>query len=262
MRTSVIWVPVACSLLLSACKWVKDSGVEGNGVVVEKTFDILDTRCIKLNVPAEVIYTVSEVPSMTVRLDANLMQYVKVSIDSTFFPPLEIGSTRPLRNVKEFTIFLSSSGLNSLHCSNGVRFKTKGLVGNKRSMVFMDITRSANIEVDSLEAGSLRFSVMGGGSIIAHSVKAPYVDLSVVSTGVLRKRGEVDATRVSLSGESERVNVALSGLGEVDLTSLDYKLLNKKTVGRSMVFRSGKPSYKSEPVQSPNTGRWSEIGSK
>ena len=255
MRASVIWAIMACSLLFSSCKWVKDSGVEGNGVVVEKTFDIVDHRAIKLDVPANVIYTVSDVPSMTVRLDENLMQYVTVSTDSTFYRPLEIGSTRPLRNFKEFTIVLSTSGLSDLNCNHAKSFKMHGTYGIKGGVTMTYLTGVEEVDVDSVETGVLYLTVIGPGNINFRSVKTPYLRLSVSAPGVLISPRRLGPTRMSLSGEVERVKLALTGPGEVDLANLDYKLLEKKSVGPGRVLTGDKRSYKNESVRSPRTSR-------
>ena len=262
MRASVIWAIMACSLLFSSCKWVKDSGVEGNGVVVEKTFDIVDHKAIKLDVPANVIYTVSDVPSMTVRLDENLMQYLTVSTDSTFYRPLEIGCTRPLRNFKEFTIVLSTSCLSSLHCNHAKSCKMHGSCGIKGGVTFMDFSGVEDVDVDSVETEGFYLTVIGPGDINFLSVKTPHLTLSVIASGVLNSPRKLGPTRMSLSGEVERVKLALTGPGEVDLANLDYKLLEKKSVGPGRVLTGDKRSYKSEPIRSPRTSRRSENDSK
>ena len=249
----MIWAIVAVSLLFSACNWAKDSGVggngvEGNGVVVEKSFDIIDVSQIKLDVPAEVTYTVADVPSMTVRLDENLMQYLTVSPDKRYLGLLTIESTQPLQNFKEFTIVLSTTSLTFLDCSHARSFKMKGTYGNKFGATEMIVNGVEDVDVERVEAGSFHLRVNGPGNVTIHSVKTPHLDLSVNAPGVFGRRGKVNPIRVSLAGEAERVEVKLSGPGEVDIANMDYKLLDKKVVGPGSVTTGDKPSYKSEPV--------------
>ena len=240
MKTIFRLALMAACLLLSACELVKDFGVDGNGVVVEKTFDIFDAGLLQLDVPAKVTYTVAEEPSMTVRLDENLMEYLTVSHHRRQDNMLTIGSKRPLRRFKEFSIAISTSHLFFLECKGAVKFETQGPVGGEY-MVFLRVRNTASVDMDSLDAGGLHVNVWGAGNVKLHSVSTESVYLEVVG------RGEV-----SLSGEAEQVQVGVFG-GEVDLTHLDYALLDKFILGNGSLKTGDRPIHEGGQAQTSKT---------
>ena len=248
---------MAACLLLSACEWVKDSGVEGNGVVVEKAFDIFDTSLLELDVPAHVTYMRADVPAMTVRLDENLMEYLTVTPDDHSRGLLQIASTRPLRNFKEFSIIISTPNLYYLVCSGSVKFETQDTIGFKPSVCMLRVNGSADVDIAGVEMGSLNLVTSGSAKVNIHSCNAPHLYLSATGSASSR-RGKVEPIRVSLAGQAEQVKVSLVGPCEVDLTEMDYRLLDRTVVGRGSI-KTNKPSYKSEPAQAAQSDPVSSI---
>ncbi|MBR1575762.1 MAG: DUF2807 domain-containing protein [Bacteroidales bacterium] len=235
MKYGIIVALVACGLLLCGCKFVKikDGGIHssdggspvaGNGTVAEKSFDVNDFSAIKLNVPADVVYEMSGSPSMLVRLDENLMDLLKVSVEDGV---LVIGSDTPLKRVKKLQIILSSSSLQELKCYGAVDFETKGSVRGERFTLL--VSGAADVDMDDLDVKEAVFQINGAGDLDIHLSGAERVDLGINGAG--------DA---KLSGRSEAVAVSVSGAGDVDLSRLDYGRLDKNVSGMGSVKESRK----------------------
>ena len=247
MKTSNIVGILTAILLATGCMFVTVSGPgkagknDGNGIVVEKDFGICDFARIKLDVPAEVTYTVADNPSMIVRLDENLMDDLSVSVkDGT----LKIGSSRPLRNYKELSVLLSSTALLELDCSGAVDFVSHGPL---RGDIFTLKTRGAtHADIDSMAVRFTRMTVNGAGDINVHFVDAPHVNLSGFSLKV-NGTGKVN---LSSSYKVDYATVKIKGTGTVDLTGLDYKGLDMNDIGRGTVNNGNRPVDNTDPSQS------------
>ncbi len=216
---------VACGLLLSGCVFVKikDGGITksgekivGNGVISEKTFEVEDFSRIKLNVPADVTYSVADTPSMVVKVDENLMEYLTVSVsDGT----LRIGSTgASFRNFKKLAITLSSTALERLDCDGAVDFVSEGVIRGESFK--MEVNGAADVEIPDLDVKSASFEINGAGDLEVNLVDADKVSLQISGAG--------DA---DLTGRAKEVRVQVNGTGDVDLTRLQYETLDKKVNG-------------------------------
>ena len=265
MKTIFRLALMAACLLLSACEWVKDSGVEGNGDVIMKTFDIgiSNHYHFKLSVPANVTYMVADEPTMIVRLDENLIDYLTVSNDSHYPGTLHIRSTRPLRDFKVFDIILTTPCPSTFDCCGKVKLNVKGALDYKQAAIFLNVKDAAEVNVDELRAGGLQLVASGSAKVDIHSVDVmSRIELSVtgpVGMGLSRK---AEPASVSLSGKTEQVELVLIGAGEVDLSNLDYKLLDRKVIGRGSVKTGDKPVYKNGQVQIPQKDNLSVNGLK
>ena len=238
---------LTAALLASGCTFVNVSGSgkagknDGNGIVVEKDFGICDFARIKLDVPAEVTYTVAEDPSMIVRLDENLMDYLSVSVkDGT----LKIGSSRPLRNYKELSVVLSSTALFELDCNGAVNFVSHGPI--RGDLFTLKTNGAAHVAMDSLAVRYTRMTVNGAGNVDVHFVDVPLkrftgVDLKVNGTGKVNLSG---------SGKMNSIEVEIKGTGTVDMTGLDYEMLQMNHIGRGTVNNGNRPVYNPDPPQS------------
>ena len=256
MKTIFRLALMAACLLLSACEWVKDSGVEGNGDVVVKTFDIgiSNHYHFKLSVPANVTYMVADEPTMFVRLDENLMEYLTVSNDSHYPGTLHIRSTRPLRDFKVFDIVLTTPRPSTFDCSGKVKLNVKGALDYQQAAVSLDVKDAAEVNVDELKAGALHLVADGSAKVDIHSVDVmSMIELSVTGPVGIRLSRIAEPASVSLSGKTEQVELALIGAGEVDLSNLDYKLLDRTVIGRGSVKTGDRPVYKNGQVQTPQT---------
>ena len=250
MKTTSTIIFLAAALLTTSCAFVSISGSgkagknDGNGIVAEKSFDICDFAGIKLDVPASVSYTVAEAPSMSVRLDENLMDYLKVSVADG---KLKIGSIRPLRNFKEFRITLSSSALLDLDCNGAVDFASYGPIFG--DMFTLKTNGAAHVDVDSVAVRFTRINVNGGSDVALHFDVAHndeirrFVDVMINGTG-----------NVSLSGSCKMSDVLeeIKGSGTVDLTGLDYEYVGKRINGNSSVYTRYRPDYNPDPSESEN----------
>lgn len=229
MKTFMIVLAiVACSLLVSGCVFIKikDTGsltkesVKGNGIITEKTFEVGDFSRVELSVPADVTYTLSDTPSVLVRVDENLMEKITVSEENGLLTvkPTE----KSFRNFKKLEIRLSSSSLASLQCDGAVDFNCAGPV---RSETFsLECNGAADVEMENLDAKTVSFVVNGAGDIDVSLADADQVSLKISGAG--------DA---NLSGKTREVQVEVNGAGDVDLSRLDYENLVKKVNGMGSV---------------------------
>ena len=225
--TILIAVAAAC-LLVTGCVFVKikDSGtfssgsVAGNGIITEKTFDVGDFSRVEMSVPADVTYSVSESPSVLVRVDENLMEKITVSQVGDV---LKIKSTdKSFRNFKKLEIELSSSSLTALECNGAVDFNTVGTLSSESFA--LTCNGAADVEMKDLDARNVSFEVNGAGDIDVHLVDADVVSLEISGAG--------DAT---LTGKARETRVEINGAGDVDLSGLDYESLSKKVNGMGSV---------------------------
>ena len=224
----IVLAIVACSLLVSGCVFIKikDTGsltkesVKGNGIITEKTFEVGDFSRVELSVPADVTYTLSDTPSVLVRVDENLMEKITVSEENGLLTvkPTE----KSFRNFKKLEIRLSSSSLASLQCDGAVDFNCAGPV---RSETFsLECNGAAEVEMENLDAKTVSFVVNGAGDIDVSLADADQVSLKISGAG--------DA---NLSGKTREVQVEVNGAGDVDLSRLDYENLVKKVNGMGSV---------------------------
>ena len=224
----IVLAIVACSLLVSGCVFIKikDTGsltkesVKGNGIITEKTFEVGDFSRVELSVPADVTYTLSDTPSVLVRVDENLMEKITVSEENGLLTvkPTE----KSFRNFKKLEIRLSSSSLASLQCDGAVDFNCAGPV---RSETFsLECNGAADVEMENLDAKTVSFVVNGAGDIDVSLADADQVSLKISGAG--------DA---NLSGKTREVQVEVNGAGDVDLSRLDYENLVKKVNGMGSV---------------------------
>lgn len=224
----IVLAIVACSLLVSGCVFIKikDTGsltkesVKGNGIITEKTFEVGDFSRVELSVPADVTYTLSDTPSVLVRVDENLMEKITVSEENGLLTvkPTE----KSFRNFKKLEIRLFSSSLASLQCDGAVDFNCAGPV---RSETFsLECNGAADVEMENLDAKTVSFVVNGAGDIDVSLADADQVSLKISGAG--------DA---NLSGKTREVQVEVNGAGDVDLSRLDYENLVKKVNGMGSV---------------------------
>lgn len=228
MKTLAIIALLAGAVLVSGCVFVriKDNGsgkarvnVIGNGVIAEKDFDIADFSRIKLNVPADVTYSIASAPSMRVSLDENLMDLLTVSVDGE---TLTIGEAGKLNRFKKLEIVLSSTSLERLDCNGAVDFKADGTIpGASFSMI---CNGAADVELPGLDVRTADFKVNGAGDIEVGLANAESVSLNISGAG--------DA---KISGKTESVSIQINGTGDVDLTQLDYDRLDKSINGMGSV---------------------------
>lgn len=233
MKTFVILALVACGLLLSGCVFVKikdgssvksDGKVVGNGIITEKNFEIGDFSRIELNVPADVSYEMADRPSLSVKVDENLLEYLTVSVENGV---LKIGSTlSSFRNFKKLAMTMSSSSLEKLLCNGAVDFTANGTV--RADSFDLQVNGAADVDMANLDVKEASFKVNGAGDIQVNLVDAESVSLSISGAG--------DA---DLTGKAKAVKVTISGTGDVDLTRLDYESLEKKVSGVGSV-KTGK----------------------
>lgn len=227
---------VACGLLLSGCVFVKikDGGITksgekivGNGIISEKTFEVEDFSRIKLSIPADVTYSVADTPSMVVKVDENLMEYVTVSVENG---TLKVGSKNSsFRNFKKLAVTLSSTALERLDCDGAVDFTSTGVICGETFK--MQVNGAADVEIPSLDVKRAAFEINGAGDLDVNLVDADEVTLQISGAG--------DA---DLSGAAREVKVTVNGTGDVDLSRLQYETLDKKVNGVGSVKTAKKTS--------------------
>ena len=226
MKTLAFIALAAGCVLVSGCVFVrvKDSGnnkthgerIVGNGIITEKTFEVADFSAVTLDVPADVNYSVSDTPSLLVRVDENLLEYLTVSVEDGMLR-IGTGNRRP-RNFKKFEIEMSSSSLEYLKCNGAVDFVSDGAVSAETFV--MEVDGAADVEMARLDVRNASFKINGAADIDAHLEDAAKV--------VLTFNGAGDA---KLSGRAKAVSVTVNGAGDVDLSRLDYENLEKSING-------------------------------
>lgn len=235
MKTLAFIALAAGCVLVSGCVFVrvKDAGnkgnngkrIVGNGIITEKNFEVADFSAVTLDVPANVDYTVSDTPSLLVRVDENLLEYLTVSVEDGM---LRIGSVnRQLRNFKKLEIEMSSSSLEFLKCNGAVDFVSDGRISGETFV--LEVNGAADVEMARLDVRNASFQVNGAADIDAHLEDAAKVALTLNGAG--------DA---KLAGRAKEVIVNVSGAGDVDLSRLDYENLEKSINGIGSVKSASK----------------------
>ena len=219
---------VAAVLLITGCTFISVKGGKsndkifdrGNGVIVEKTFDIADFSKIELNVPADVEYEVAENASMSVKIDENLLELLEVTSEGG---TLTISSTsKHIKRHHKLAITLTSSALSSIICNGAVDFECNNGISAEDFSV--QINGAGDIDIDGLKVTNASFQINGAADLDIENLDAGSV--SVEMNGA----GDTD-----LSGKAGTVRVAIHGAGDVDLSNLEYENLVKEIQGVGQV---------------------------
>lgn len=233
MKTLSIIAIIVAGLFLTGCVFVRvksdgfSSGkrVAGNGVITEKTFDVTDFTKIELNVPADVEYTCGAAPSMTVKVDENLLEYITVEVKNG---TLEVASTiKSFKNFKKLSIELASSSLESLESNGAIDFEAANTITAESFK--LRCNGAADVDIERLDVKDAFFEINGAADLEVGLVDADSVELNVNGAG--------DA---DLSGKTKTVTVKVHGAGDVDLSELAYESLQKEVNGIGSVKTSRK----------------------
>lgn len=199
----IIMVIFALSLIfiLSACNATK-----GNGNVVTEDYTVRDFNRIEFSGVGEMIVTVGERESLSVRTDENLQDLIEVEVrDNT----LHIGQ-RPntsFYNPTELIFTVTVPELEALDLSGAGSVVIDDIEGDSFSI---DASGATEIELNNVDVDSLTVEISGSGSA---SVEGRTNDLEISISGA----GDFSGYGL----ESENAQIDISGAGSAEINASD-----------------------------------------
>ncbi|MCD8264734.1 MAG: DUF2807 domain-containing protein [Tannerellaceae bacterium] len=234
--------------------------VKGNGNVATKQVEISDYNAIRIDGLVDFNYEQSEAePYLEITIDENLHGYLNVEIKDRV---LTVGFNKGVK-VEQFTKFVvktNSKWLKEVRAAGNANFmvnspltgdetvvkaNTNCLIQFKNTVhvgkLDLNVSGSANMVVDDIEANSLDCSISGSGSITIKNGKAEAANYSITSSGDIHAFGlQVPELTCKITGNglaevfaSERINASIIGKGIIrykGATAVQQKIIGKGTI--------------------------------
>lgn len=238
--------------------WAADH-VKGNGNLTSKKISVSDYNEIKIDGVIDFNYEQSDDPSaVEVTVDENLHPYVQIDVKDRVLSIAFKGA-----KVDHFTKFIvktnskwlkeakvSGNGnlmINSRLTGDETRVKASGnsLVQFKKPVKIgkldLNVSGSANMVVESLEADQIACDIDGSGSITLQSGKAKEGSYSIVSSGDLHAFGlEVPELNCKIIGNglaeihpTDNLKASVTGKGSIRYkgpTAVQQRIIGKGTI--------------------------------
>lgn len=218
----IITVIFALSLIfiLSACNSIK-----GNGNVVTEDYNVRDFNRIEFSGVGELIVTVGERESLSIRTDENLQEVMEIEVRGN---TLHIGQ-RPntsFYNPTELVFTVTVPELEALDLSGAGSVFIDDLEGDSFSI---DASGAADVEINDIDVNSLTVEISGAGSAIIYG-RADELDISISGAG--------DFSGYDL--EAENAQIEISGAGSAEINASDE--ITGEISGAGNVAYRGNPS--------------------
>ena len=190
---------LACNFVVAA----PGKHIKGNGVKVEKSYDLDSFNAVKVNGSTDVVF--SQGPQKVVlSADENLIDVFKVEVrDGSLYLGVERGTGFSTRNKVVFTV--SSPELNAVKVNGSGDFKVRNVLDSDN--LSLSINGSGDIEADKVECKNLSCNINGSGDIEVDALSAASADVKINGSG--------DVTLVCR--EVHEVTATVNGSGDVDL---------------------------------------------
>ncbi len=234
--------------------------VKGNGNVATKQIEISDYNAIRIDGLVDFNYEQSEgEPYLEITIDENLHGYLNVEIKDRI---LTVGFNKGVK-VEQFTKFVvktNSKWLKEVRASGNANFMVNSPLAGDETVVKananclvqfkntvtvgkldLNVSGSANMVVDDIQANSLDCSISGSGSITIKKGKVEAAGYSIASSGDIHAFGvEVPEATCKITGNglaeifaSERINASIIGKGMIrykGATAVQQKIIGKGTI--------------------------------
>ena len=212
-RKIVLLLLVACSLVLSGCKF--NRGIAGSGVRKTEKRDLKSFNAIDTTGAYEIDVTCQKPASFEIEADDNILPLIKTEVrDGILF----VSNDQPYHSSKPAVLRIVLPDLNSVSShgageikiadarSNDLRIESTGaasvVASGTATSVRISSSGAGKIDTSNLRAEKARVDVNGASSIDVYA--SEQLDVSVSGVG-----------NVSYSGNPKVVNKHVSGIGSV-----------------------------------------------
>lgn len=250
-----------CIALLLGCffdGWAADH-VKGNGKLTSKKITVTDYNEIKIDGVIDFTYEQSdEAPSVEVTIDENLHPYVQVEVKDRVLSIAFKGA-----KVDHYTKFIVKShskwlkdakiaGNANLMVISPLTGDETRIKANANSLVQfkqpvkvgkfdLNVSGSANMVIESLEADKIECDIDGSGSVTIKSGKAQEGDFSILSSGDIHAFGlEVPELNCKVTGNgsaevhpTDNLKASVIGKGSIRYkgpTAVQQRIIGKGTI--------------------------------
>jgi len=208
------------TLLVTSC----DPSLIGSGAILSENRDLKDFTGLHISVPGDVSVTQSDTFRVQVQAEENLLPYLQTERQGN---ELHVYFSRNVSNVDGLRIIVSMPELKNVQLSGSAQMVTNG----------------------TFEGGTLNLGVSGSGSLMLDDMLFPYISATVSGSGEIGLRGQTEELDVHVSGSgevdaqhcpAEIADVHVSGSGTVWLMVSD--LLKAHISGSGNVWYEGNPA--------------------
>jgi hypothetical protein len=184
---------------------------EGSGVAASETRDVDSFTDISLSAGADVVVTIGEKQTLTVRGDDNLLDDLKTTVDDG---RLEIEEDRNLDSKVGLTVEITVPDVAAVEMSGSGSIKVEGLetdlfraevsgAGDIEATGAVDrveaeISGAGDVELDGLAAREAEAEISGAGDI--HLQATDSLDASVSGSGSIVYTGDPENVQTEVSG--------------------------------------------------------------
>jgi hypothetical protein len=211
---------LGCLILLAPLLFNSCEKVKGKGDVVTETRSVGTYSAVDLSMDAIVYFTPGEDFALKLSGQQNVLDVIETEVEASRLV-IRVQSGIVLGNHKQVTVYVTAPDVSSLNISgSGDIFQEGGWTGDD---LFLNISGSGIIRMDSVSANRLFATISGSGSMNAITGRCDREELNISGSGNIDLRyvpcGTV-YTRTSGSGTTyvnaiSLLDVTISGSGDV-----------------------------------------------
>ncbi len=210
-------------LAVSAASCIRDLiCIEGNRIIETESRNTSSFNQIENSTEADVIYIQSDIVSITVRAESNLLGHIETE---TFNGKLKIGTDRHV-NCMDYNerpvITVTSPELKNVELSGSGNLFADILSGNS---VIIKLSGSGDVVAESLSCDDLSVAISGSGDIEISEASCQDADINLSGSG------DIDIT-----GESDRGHFRISGSGDINSGGFQLNNATETISGSGNIF--------------------------
>ena len=218
----------ATALLCASCFHVNTNykggknAIKGEGELISKSFDFKDFDQIVINGHADVDFTQSSVYEVTVRTQANVLEWLDYKVEGTTLV-IETKNRVEIR-ANTYDIVIQAPELKKLTVNGATDFNVKSL--RMDGNVEVQVNGAGDLDFDNITCDSFSVEVNGAADANLHAIDIRK-DLKVQVNG---------AGDVNISGNAKDVTLEVHGAGDIDARGLNVSgEVSKHTAGLAKI---------------------------
>ncbi len=231
----------------TSCAMIFDC-IEGNGNVQTEDRTATDITSIANSTSFYVEYQKSEVVSITVEAESNLLPHIDTRIRNNSLEVRTTPGTGCIRYSVQPRIIITAPSVDELVNSGSGEIVAGLLEGVNVNLVS---SGSGDITTENILCSSATFSLSGSGTIATGTITSDEIKVAVSGSGNINTSGAAGDGKFIISGsgkinaedlESENADITISGSGSVTTTILQY--LDAVISGSGNIYLYGDPEIK------------------
>lgn len=247
MKSRIIFLLTVIAMAATSCICIFDC-IEGNGMVMTEERSAISVTAIANETSFYVEYIESDVVSVTVEAESNLLPHIETDINNG---TLEIETKRGsgcLRYTVQPKITITAPSVSEIVNAGSGDILAGNLTGDEVKVVS---SGSGNIMTGDISCSSLNLMLSGSGEVTTGNADAVRIKAAVSGSGDLETAGFAGDVRYILSGsgridagdlEAEDAEVTISGSGSV--TATVTRSLNAVISGSGNIYLYGDPEVR------------------